>query len=66
VQEYIDSHLSEDLELEQLALTAGLSLHHFARALKTSVGIPPHQFVLQRRLSLARELLTSTVALTFG
>jgi AraC-like DNA-binding protein len=60
VQEFIDSHLSEDLELERLALTAGLSLHHFARAFKTSVGVPPHQFVLQRRLSLARDLLTST------
>jgi AraC-like DNA-binding protein len=60
VQEYIDSHLSEDLELEQLALTAGLSLYHFARAFKTSVGVPPHQFVLQRRLSLARDLLTGT------
>jgi AraC-like DNA-binding protein len=60
VREYIDSHLSDDLELEQLALTAGLSLHHFARAFKTSVGVPPHQFVLQRRLSLARDLLTST------
>jgi AraC family transcriptional regulator len=35
-------------------------LHHFARAFKTSLGVPPHQFVLQRRLSLARELLTST------
>jgi AraC-like DNA-binding protein len=60
VREYIDSHLSEDLELGQLALTAGLSLHHFARAFKTSAGVPPHQFVLQRRLSLARDLLTST------
>jgi AraC-like DNA-binding protein len=60
VQEYVDSHLSEDLKLEQLALTAGLSMHHFARAFKTSVGVPPHQFVLQRRLSLARDLLTST------
>jgi AraC-like DNA-binding protein len=60
VQDYIDSHLSEDLELEQLALTAGLSLHHFARAFRTSVGVPPHQFVLQRRLRLARDLLTST------
>jgi len=60
VQEYVDSHLSENLELEQLALTAGLSLHHFARAFKTSVGVPPHQFVLQRRLSLARDLLIGT------
>jgi AraC-like DNA-binding protein len=60
VQEYVDSHLGEDLELEQLALTAGLSLHHFARAFKVSVGVPPHQFVLQRRMSLARDLLTGT------
>ena len=60
VQEYVDSHLSGDLKLEQLALSAGLSLHHFARAFKTSLGVPPHQFVLQRRLSLARDLLTST------
>jgi len=60
VQEYIESHLSEDLELDQLAPIAGLSLHHFARAFKTSVGVPPHQFVLQRRLNLARDLLTST------
>lgn len=60
VQEYVDSHLGEDLDLEQLAQTAGLSLHHFARAFKKSIGIPPHQFVLQRRLRLARDLLTNT------
>jgi len=60
VLEYVDSHLGEDLELEQLARTAGLSLYHFARAFKTSVGVPPHQFVLQRRLSLARDLLIGT------
>jgi AraC-like DNA-binding protein len=72
VQDYIDSHLSEDLELEQLALTAGLSLHHFARAFKKSVGVPPHQFVLQRRLTLARDLLSGTdrpiadIAITAG
>jgi AraC-like DNA-binding protein len=72
VQEYVDSHLDEPLELDQLAATADLSLHHFARAFKTSVGVPPHQFVLQRRLSVARDLLTSTdrpisnIALTAG
>jgi AraC-like DNA-binding protein len=60
VQEYVDSHLSEDLELEQLALTAGMSLHHFAHAFKASAGVPPHQFVLQRRISLACDLLIST------
>ena len=60
VEEYVDSHLSEHLELEQLALTAGMSLYHFARAFKTSAGVPPHQFVMQRRIRLACDLLTST------
>lgn len=72
VEEYVDAHLGEDLELEQLALTAGMSLYHFARAFKASAGVPPHQFVLQRRIKLARDLLTSTdrpiadIALTAG
>jgi transcriptional regulator GlxA family with amidase domain len=72
VQDYVDSHLSENLELEQLALTAGMSLHHFARAFKASAGVPPHQFVMQRRISLACDLLASTdrpiadVAITAG
>jgi AraC-like DNA-binding protein len=60
VQEYVDSHISEDLGLEQLALTAGMSLHHFARAFKASAGVPPHRFVLQRRISRASDLLTGT------
>jgi len=60
VQEYVDAHLSGDLGLEQLALTAGMSLHHFARAFKASAGVPPHRFVLQRRIGLACDLLTCT------
>jgi transcriptional regulator GlxA family with amidase domain len=60
VQEYIDSHLDETIDLERLAATAGLSLHHFARAFKKSAGIPPHGYVLRQRLNRARDLLVST------
>lgn len=60
VQDYIDGHLGGNLELEQLATTAGMSLHHFARAFKASTGVPPHRFVLQRRISQACTLLAST------
>jgi transcriptional regulator GlxA family with amidase domain len=60
LQEYIDSHLSEAIELEGLAALAGLSLHHFARAFKTSAGVPPHAYVLRRRVDKARDLLIST------
>jgi AraC-like DNA-binding protein len=60
VQEYIDSHLNETIDLETLAATAGLSLHHFARAFKRSAGVPPHCYVLRRRLDRARDLLVCT------
>ncbi len=32
----------------------------FARAVKVSTGLPPHQFVLRRRIERARALLAST------
>ncbi len=60
VKEYIDSHLGEDLELHRLAQNAGMSLHHFARGFRVSAGVPPHQFVLQRRIRAACDLLTDT------
>jgi AraC-like DNA-binding protein len=60
VQDYIDAHLNEGIELEELAATAGLSLHYFARAFKTSMGVPPHGYVLQRRVDKARDLLVQT------
>jgi AraC-like DNA-binding protein len=60
VREYIDSHLNETIDLEKLATTAGLSLHHFARAFKRSTGVPPHGYVLSQRLNRARDLLVRT------
>jgi AraC-like DNA-binding protein len=60
IREYIEVHLTENIELEALADIAGLSKWHFARAFKQSVGTPPHCYVIQRRLELARELLAET------
>lgn len=34
-----------------------LSEYHFARMFSTSFGLPPHRYVLQRRLLRARDLL---------
>jgi transcriptional regulator GlxA family with amidase domain len=35
-------------------------MHHFARAFRTSVGMPPHRYLVERRVARARELLAST------
>ena len=54
---YIEEHLDRDLRLQELAALAGLSPFHFARSFRQSVGATPHQYILQRRVQRAKELL---------
>ena len=58
--EYIESHLDQKIGLEALAAMAGLSTHHFARAFHQSVGMPPHGYILSRRLDRAERMLRET------
>ncbi|MEQ7918053.1 AraC family transcriptional regulator [Xanthomonas sp. WHRI 1810A] len=63
--EFIDSHVADPLSLGQLAGMCALSEYHFARMFRESFGVPPHQYLLARRLSRARDLLRSSTR-TFG
>jgi AraC-like DNA-binding protein len=60
IRDYIESHLDGNVRLETLASLAGLSVHHFARAFRQSIGLSPHKYVLRRRIERARELLSQT------
>jgi AraC-like DNA-binding protein/PAS domain-containing protein len=60
VCEYIGSHLQENIALEMLAEIAQLSVHHFARAFRQTLGIPPHNYIVQRRVEHAQQLLRNT------
>jgi len=57
VLDYIDSNLGGNIHLSELAEAAGLSEFHFAKLFKQSMGASPHQYILQRRLERAKELL---------
>jgi AraC family transcriptional regulator len=57
VVEYIEEHLASGLTLENMAAAAHLSVFHFARQFKESVGMPPHQYVIDRRVQRAELLL---------
>jgi AraC family transcriptional regulator len=57
VVEYIEEHLDGGLTLEQMAAVAHLSAYHFARQFKEATGLPPHQYVIARRLERAQQLL---------
>lgn len=57
VKELLDANLAGDLTLSMLAGACDLSTRHFTRAFRQSVGLSPHQWLLQRRVDKARELL---------
>jgi AraC family transcriptional regulator len=55
--DFIDAHLNSDISIGQLAKECGLSARYFARAFKQSTGVPPHQWLIKRRVDRAKELL---------
>ena len=57
IVEYIEEHLDASPSLEQLAAVAGLSPYYFARQFKRATGLPPHQYVIARRVERAKQLL---------
>ena len=62
VLELIDAGLDARLTIESLAREVGLSAAHFARAFKQTLGRAPHQYLLERRLERARQLIETTDA----
>jgi AraC family transcriptional regulator len=57
VVEYIEEHLDAGPTLEQMAAVAHLSPYHFARQSKAATGLPPHQYVIMRRVERSKHLL---------
>jgi AraC family transcriptional regulator len=53
----IHADLCGDLSLRRLAGLTGMSLDGFIRSFKSSTGVPPHQYVLRKRVESAQALL---------
>ena len=72
VREHVEAHLSESMDLAELAAIAGLSVYHFARAFKQSAGVTPHHYLVHRRIERAQDMLArsglplSQIALAAG
>lgn len=58
--DYIESALEQPLGIEEIANVAGLSPVYFARAFREQTGVPPHQYVLERRVARAKTLLSTS------
>jgi AraC family transcriptional regulator len=54
---YMEDNLNEDVGLSSLASISGLSIHHFTNVFKAETGFTPYQFLIERRLHRAKEML---------
>jgi AraC family transcriptional regulator len=72
VVDYIDASMPSKMTSRDLAAVAGLSRMHFASQFRVATGLRPHEFLLQRRIRRATELMRDTtmpimeIALTVG
>ena len=57
VEDFIDANLATNPTTEMIAAECGLSASYFAEAFKKATGLPPHQWVLKRRVERARQML---------
>jgi AraC family transcriptional regulator len=60
ITDWIDTHLDEEFDLEQLAGRAGLSKFHFHRLFKSATGMSPGKYQLTARMKEARQRLRET------
>ncbi len=56
----MDAASDEAWPVERLASVSGVSQAHFARSFKDAFGLPPHRYLLTRRIERATALLRDT------
>ncbi|OZI23537.1 hypothetical protein CAL26_08835 [Bordetella genomosp. 9] len=61
VLDYMRHHAASNISVEEIAAQCGISAGHFTKAFHQSVGLTPHQWILKRRVDMAKELLRKDV-----
>jgi AraC family transcriptional regulator len=64
ILDYIEENLAQPIALRQLGELAGISTRHFERAFRQAIGVPPHVYVLRKRVARAQNLLLGESGLT--
>lgn len=58
--EYIEEHLDQDISLEEMAASAGVSKTEALRCFHKTLQTTPYSYVMEARLSKAADLLAET------
>lgn len=61
---YIDSHLTDELTLDNLAEHFYVSKYHISHIFKDNLGLSVHQYLLKKRLNLFRDFLMDSGDIT--
>ena len=56
--EMMEADIAHDIKIKHLASTIGISRSHLTSLFKAAFGLPPHRWLLRKRLETARTLLT--------
>ena len=56
----MDAASHEEWPVDRLASVSGVSEAHFARSFKEAFGVPPHRYLLTRRIERAKAMLRDT------
>ncbi len=57
---FLDRHYNTPITIQQLSREAALSPYHFIRVFQRVYKVTPHQYLVQQRISKAKELLRTT------
>jgi len=60
----LDEDFASQHTLARLAKNAGMSPFHFARIFRELVGVPPHQYLIRRRMAAAEQMLREGASVT--
>jgi len=60
-RDYLEACFTENVTLSTLARIAGISEFHLLRLFRDRMGLPPHAYLIQRRIDHARRLLARRV-----
>ena len=65
-REYLEEHAQENVTLQALAQSAGLSAFHLCRVFREAVGMTPHAYQTQVRVRRAKSLLRAGQPITLA
>ena len=64
ILDYIEENLAQPIALRELGELSGMSIRHFERAFRQAIGMPPHAYVVRKRVARAQNLLLGEPVLT--